>query len=549
MVTWFLAWPAYAISHGLNPFYSTASGYPHGVNLLSNASSPGFGVLLAPITWVFGPIATLNAALTLSPALSALAMFVLLRRWVRWMPAAFVGGLLYGFSPFILYGLTTAHLMTSMAAIPPLIVLCTDELLIRQQARSIMTGLVLGVLLVTQFFFGTELLLITVIFSAIGIALLVAYAYFRNPQVLRARLGYAGLGLGTAAVTSILLLGYPAWYALSGPAHLSGQVWLTHFSQKGFSLTAALNPTQSIAPLARYLEGISGYEGPVFNEGYFGLGVAAVLIGGCVVWRRDKRLWLFGAIGTLSVLVATAIGPLMVGVPEFENVVPNRIVIVTWFAASIMIAFIVDHTHLAGAEWSRAIRTDQRVTFPSWLFHWFGAIAGLSVAVIAIVPIAVNLAPAIPFTTQPEQLPPWFRDAAIHMRNHQVILVLPDSISFESPMEWQAVDGMKFSMVDNAGPGALLARAGVLRPGYTVIADTYSDPNLNITNEDVAAVRAALTRSGVTMVVNPEPSPSVESLITSTTGIRPIYSDDAWVWTLGSSLRRGLPGSNLSHRP
>jgi hypothetical protein len=102
LFTWFLAWPAYAISHGLNPLYSTAMFHPAGVNLLSNTAEVGFGIVLAPVTWLFGPIATLNVALTLSPALSALAMFVLLRRWVSWSPAAFAGGLLYGFSPFVL---------------------------------------------------------------------------------------------------------------------------------------------------------------------------------------------------------------------------------------------------------------------------------------------------------------------------------------------------------------------------------------------------------------------------------------------------------------
>ena len=76
-------------------------GYPHGVNLLANTSSVAIGVALAPITWIFGPIATFNVALFLSPVLSALAMFILVRRWVTWMPAAFVAGLLYGFSPFV----------------------------------------------------------------------------------------------------------------------------------------------------------------------------------------------------------------------------------------------------------------------------------------------------------------------------------------------------------------------------------------------------------------------------------------------------------------
>jgi hypothetical protein len=108
-------------------------GYPHGVNLLADTEEVGIGVALAPLTWNFGPVATLNVALTLSPTLSALAMFVLIRRWISWMPAAFFGGLLYGFSPFVLMSLTNAHLMLGMAFIPPLVVARLDELFVRQR--------------------------------------------------------------------------------------------------------------------------------------------------------------------------------------------------------------------------------------------------------------------------------------------------------------------------------------------------------------------------------------------------------------------------------
>ncbi len=55
LFTWFIEWPAYAISHGLNPLYSNAMGYPHGINLLANTGMLAVGVTLLPITWVFGP--------------------------------------------------------------------------------------------------------------------------------------------------------------------------------------------------------------------------------------------------------------------------------------------------------------------------------------------------------------------------------------------------------------------------------------------------------------------------------------------------------------
>ena len=48
LFTWFIAWPAYAISHGLDPIYSTAMHYPVGVNLLANTSVLAIGVLTGP---------------------------------------------------------------------------------------------------------------------------------------------------------------------------------------------------------------------------------------------------------------------------------------------------------------------------------------------------------------------------------------------------------------------------------------------------------------------------------------------------------------------
>ena len=229
LFTWFIEWPAYAIAHGLNPFYSTAIGVPGGVNLPANTSVLAIGVVLAPVTWLFGPVASMNVALTLAPALSALAMFVLLRRWVSWAPAAFFGGLFYGFSPFVLVSLTDAHLMLGMAVVPPLVVACLDELLLRRKRRPVVTGVLLGLLVTVQFFIGTEVLMIMAIMAAIGIGLVVVYAAWRHPADARARPPATPPWASVAAaVTAGVLLAYPVWFALAGPAHLSGLVW-PHF--------------------------------------------------------------------------------------------------------------------------------------------------------------------------------------------------------------------------------------------------------------------------------------------------------------------------------
>ena len=57
-------------------------------------------MVLAPVTWAFGPVASMNVALTLAPALSALAMFVLVAPVGGLDACRGAAGLLYGFSPW-----------------------------------------------------------------------------------------------------------------------------------------------------------------------------------------------------------------------------------------------------------------------------------------------------------------------------------------------------------------------------------------------------------------------------------------------------------------
>ncbi len=89
---WFLAWAHYAIVHGTNPFYSVWQNYPAGFNLLSDTSTLALGILVSPITALFGPVVSWDLLFRLAVVASALSMCLVLRRWTRWWPAAFVGG-------------------------------------------------------------------------------------------------------------------------------------------------------------------------------------------------------------------------------------------------------------------------------------------------------------------------------------------------------------------------------------------------------------------------------------------------------------------------
>ena len=535
LFTWFLEWPAYAISHGLNPLYSTYLFHPQGINLLSNTAEVGIGILLTPVTWAFGPIATLNVALTLSPFLSALAMYVLLRRWVTWSPSAWVGGLLYGFSPFLVESLTDAHLMLGMAPVPPLVVLCLDELLVRQRWRPWLTGLTIGGLLLFQFLVGTEVLVMMLMMAALGIVLVLAWGH-RDRARLAARAPYAWRAGAWAAASSVVLLAYPAWFALDGPAHLSGAIWgnKAQLGLGGNSLSQfvrAVPPPASAIFLAR---GYGGYQAPPLSSQYFGWGLVGVLVVGLVVWRRDVRMWLFAGVGTLAAFLSFGVSVngwtlwrLVYTLPMMENVIPSRFVLVTYLCAAVLLGLVCDHVY-------RAVGAAVDVVA--------GGMLTIAVAAIALVPLIAYFADKVPLTTTPVRSPAWFTTVAPHLPPDQVLLVFPFSFR-QSNMTWQAVDHMSYAMVGGGGPDSIPSRAGPERLGQADLA-SISLFGLALVRLPgaVVPVRYALDHWGVTGVVLPDSrvlpiyertdvTRRIVVLMTAAIGAPPRYVAHAWVWT------------------
>lgn len=563
---WFLEWPAYALAHGHNLFYSTALFHPGGINMLSNTSVLGIGVPLAPITWIFGPVATLNVASTIGPALTALSMFWLLLRWVRWTPAAFVGGLVFGFSPFVVINLAAAHLMTAVLALVPLMVACLDELLVGQRRRAVPTGVLLGLLVAVQFFVGTETLAIVVLCGAVATVLLIGYAaaWYRDGLVVRAR--HAVRGLVAAGAVALVLLAYPVWFLLRGPAHLTGLVWPTITPGSGGATLANLWRVSYMSTQA--VKVFAGYQGPALPQTeYLGAGIVAVLLIGCIAWHRDRRLWLFGAL--LVITVAMSIGVqsywtpwrLATGIPLVQQIIPVRIIAVTTLCAAVMLAVVVDRAYRAASVWVTE-RGSKRWSSadPARLGLWTRVAAGgvaFGVAAVAVVPMGSALADNIPLTTQAVTLPPWFATTAPHLESGQVVLTFPPPGIGGSAMAWQAVDALHFAMATGTGPGNILGRAGAERAGQAVLAagggflTTPAPP----TARDIRSVRQALAGWGVTVIAVPEPRWVVApydqagttawalGLFTAALGRAPQFRGDTWVWTEVTPLG---PSASLS---
>ena len=539
---WFFQWPATALAHGQNPFFSSALFHPTGINLLAQTSVTGLSLPLVPVTWIWGPVASLNVASTITPALTAFTAFVVIRRWVPWTPAAFVGGLLYGFSPFVLSSLEFAHLMTAALMLLPLILAVLDEILVRQRHGALGAGILLALLLFAQFFLSSELLAIVAVVAVVCVVALVAAALVTNPGAVRARLPHAATGLAIGLGLGLVLLAWPVWFALKGPASLSGLVWPNVGVIGGFIPSSFV--TTGYPPRSNVFLRLGGYEGaPLASAAYVGWSFLAVMVAGAVAFWRDRRLWFFGF--ALVVCAAFSLGErrgqwepawIFTRIPVVENVIEQRFMAVGFLAAAVILAVVLERVHRAVPDWR-------------------GALGALAVAAVALVPMAIIFGDRLPFAMQAVTLPRWYSEVAPTLPAGRVLLSYPAPFSgLQNAMAWQAVNRMHYSQAGGGGPQGVPARAGSAKAGFDVLSRLDFGVGLSEpagTPAQYAAVRHALSVWQVnTVVIATDPAaPRVEqghdpvyaaAFMTAALGRQPTLEAGAWVWN-NVRLRRSGP--------
>src|SRR6266542_2132889 len=282
LFVWFLKSDQLAVTYAHSPLFSHELNVPGGVNLTWNTSVILPGVLLAGVTAWLGPVFTYNLLVTLALPLSAWAASLVFRRYVRSQLAAAVGGLLYGFSPYMVAH-ALGHLHLILAVTPPLLLALLDEVLVRQRAAPWLLGLALGVVAAAQLLTAEELLASELLAATGALGLLVVL----YPRQLRTHAPYAGKALAVGAVVGLLLVAWPLRVQLAGPQRPH-----TPIQRPGVEVTDLANlvvPTglQRFAPAAAVAvsDHFTG-NGTEWN-GYLGVPLL-LLLGGIAVgwWRR-----------------------------------------------------------------------------------------------------------------------------------------------------------------------------------------------------------------------------------------------------------------------
>jgi hypothetical protein len=479
---WFTAWEGYAVLHGRNPLFSSVINYPHGYNLFDATSSPLLGILASPLTAALGPVASFNLLMRLAFVLSACAMFFVLRRWTSWWPAAFVGGLLYGFSPYMI-GQGYGHIFAAFVPLPPLLLLALDEIFRRRRWPPALAGGLFGLLAALQLLISLEVLAGGLLLAACGLVLLAVW----QRSALRAALRYLGVALLAAGGVFLVLAAYPLWFYFRGPDRIVG---LQHpaglFAAFYNDVAGLVLPTvnELFGPHHWKVLGTSYTGGNIVEiSGYLGIPLIVVLLVLIVRFRRVGVVALSALVGA-GALVLTFGTRLHVGgterlpwlrlpyaavlrLPVLKALLDVRLALFVYLAAAVILAVGLDRLRSDGllprrdgvpapqdppdppeSPSARPVTTEGR--------SWVRSSACLAVAVVALLP----LLPARSYTRTPIPVPAFFRTASLldQVPAGAVVLPYPNAERTADPapevrsMLWQAVARMRFRMIGVYGP-------------------------------------------------------------------------------------------------
>jgi hypothetical protein len=146
---WLMAWWPHAIDHGLNPFLARTIFAPGGANLAWALCDPLAMLLVLPLTLTAGPIVTHNAVMLLAPALAGWAAFVMCRCLAGSYWPAWLGGFIFGFSPYIQGGMLGHEQIVLVFPIALIVWIVLRRLAGEISARRFVAAMV--VLLIIQF--------------------------------------------------------------------------------------------------------------------------------------------------------------------------------------------------------------------------------------------------------------------------------------------------------------------------------------------------------------------------------------------------------------
>ena len=424
---WSLAWWPYVFQHHALPFLTKLIWAPYGLNLAWVTCMPLLGVLAAPLTTSLGPLATFNLVALIALPLSAFAAYLLCARFSDSFSAAFLGGLVFGFSPYMMAQLLGHLVLVLIFPIPIAVYLVVRRL--EGTLGRLWFAILLATTLSAQFLLELEpfAMMLVVGGSAILIALATATGETRRRVFqLTAEISAA------CALTALLMAPYVYFFFAYGyPGHA---LWST--STYSADVLNFMIPTPASAlGTNSILQSISKtFSGNILEQGAC-IGIPLMAI--ALVWARRHRGKLLTRvlIGTLLVVCLFSLGPylqiagrsvfpmpwlVVQKLPLLKSALPIRLVVFAFIPLAIV--------------------------FSLWLSD---PLTGATEKVIGVVATLAMLMPnpAPSFWASPAFVPEFFRDGTSQhlLSSRDIVLPLPFGQKGMC-MLWQATSGMNFRM-------------------------------------------------------------------------------------------------------
>lgn len=467
---WFLAWMAFALEHHLNPLFTTYMNAPRGVNLAWQTPAPLITLLASPLTVWLGPLVAYNAVVTIGVAISASAVTVVSRRWVQRAWTAMLAGVLFLIAPYV-DGQALEHPFLVLIPFVPLTLWWMDAALARRWKSAARAGLVLGGLILGEFYCSEEAATDLVLLLALGLALLWLTSCRRfNPDVWRI-LRSSGVAL---LVSGIGVAPYALWQFF-GPERIAGAIMPPDLFVARLSALVIPGPASllSVPSLQKFAEGGS------FNLVEFGtyLGIPSLFLLGYLVWFR----WGDARIRTLTCLLVAVVvlslgstlhvtgastgiplpGWLLFHLPILDGVVPVRLAGFADILAALLLAMAVDSI------------ASSRLSFSNGM------------AAVAALVVVVTWLPTLPYPALSLRTPAYLTHGVSVRAQTLLIVPFAQNLTTAEPMQWQAVADFRFRMVD----GYFTRTSGVWPSGQARA--FYHGPRLNYLTWDIWALEHA----------------------------------------------------------
>jgi hypothetical protein len=367
---WDFWWMLHQIEHFSNPWYTRFIAAPVGAQLGYHALMPFEGVVMLPVTIVFGPSASYNLLSVLMPGLSCYAMYRAARLWLPSQTGAIAAGAFFGLSSELAWHAFYQLNLAAGVLFLPLALEAAVRLRRRPRWRqAALLGVVVGAALLTD---QESAVLVATLAALVLLPWLVSGGLAALP-VRGRRLALAAAVAGTA-----LLVAGPQIAAMVAQAHSGGATLPPALVDKNYVTSGSYLPglvTVSPRVISLGLTALKpvSYQAPI-GDGIptFGLVLSLLAVAGLAVTWRQRASWLLALLWLGSAALALG-ATLRIGthvyVPAAElwhGVRVSAIMPFTWFvqipglagfreAARIIMLGLVPAALLAGAavSWLR----------------------------------------------------------------------------------------------------------------------------------------------------------------------------------------------------